>query len=111
MLTAAQKNYVLTKKAVLLFAHTDRFSVSRMRDFLNIPIFWCACFFIRYKVSTLVMSEYFGMIQPPFLSNTYSKYHNMLNNHTLYAIRNRQHAWQLNNPHIVRNENNNMRGN
>ena len=52
----------------------------------------------------------------------------MQNNHTLYAIRNGQHASQLNNPHIVRNaygqhewqlnypqvvdnENNNMRDN
>jgi len=84
---------------MLLFAHTERFSVSRMRDFLNIPIFWCACFVIRYKVSTLVMSEYFGMIQPHFLSNIDTKYHKMQNNHTA----NCQHAWQLNNPHVVRN--------
>ena len=105
------KNNVLTKKAVLLFSHTKIFSISCMRDFPNIPICWCACFVIGYKVSTLVMSEYFGKIQPPFLSNMYSKYHNMQNNRTLYAIRNRQDAWQLNNPQLGRNENNNMRGN
>ena len=60
------------RNSVIPFAHTKRFNVSHMQDFLNIRIFWCAGFVIRHKVSTLVMSEYFGMIQTPFLSNIYS---------------------------------------
>ena len=73
-----------------------RFSVPHLWDFLNIPIFWCACFVISYKVSTLVMSEYFWMIQPPFLGNIYShivcnEWSNLLFLailiHTLYAMK------------------------
>ena len=46
------------------------------------------------------MSGYFEMIRPPFLIQK------MPNIYTFYAMRNHQHAWQLNKPHIVRNVHN-----